>query len=153
MKLIITEEQFEKVKDKVLRIHYDVFDKDWSLLQDFIQDKGNPPYILHGELIDLSDRGDISTLGSVIGIEGGLIISYSDIQSLGDLTYVTGFLDMEKTNISSFGNLESVGKWINVQDTWMSRKMTKSEIGKLLNLNPYLVYGVWEGVEIDDDDV
>lgn len=140
MKYIITEDQLNKIKEKILKVPFEVFDNDWSLLQDVINKKGNPPYILSG-FLDLSNRGDIRSLGSIVGVEGNVILSSSDIESLGNLMFVTGFLDLDDTNISSLEKLNSVSNWISVKNTWIARRMTREVIGEKVNLNPRQVFG------------
>ena len=88
MKIIITENQFEKLKNseepKVLHIlSFEIFGNDWGSLQRYLDRKGNPPYSIGVDL----DLEDIS------------------IQSLGNLTSVEGYLNLRNTPIKSLGNL------------------------------------------------
>lgn len=108
MKYIITEEQLEKVKDKILKLYFSAFDDDWNLLQEFLQRKGNPPYILIGDL-NLGTRKDITSLGSLIEVKGGLNLFASSIESVGSLISVDDFVDLSWTKIKDLRNLTHVG--------------------------------------------
>lgn len=108
MKYIITEQQLEKVKGSILKLRYDVFDNDWDALQEFLRRRGNPPYNLKGD-VDLSERKDIETLGSLVEIYGDLNLRFSSIESLGNLTKVGKNLNITGTPIKSLDNLSWVG--------------------------------------------
>ena len=108
MKYIITEDQLDKVKDKILKLSYDLFDNDWDDLQKFLKKRGNPPYILVGT-VDLTDRRDVQTLGSVVEIWGNLRAGHSSLSSLGNLTKISGSVNLSKSPIQSLGNLTYVG--------------------------------------------
>ena len=108
MKYIITEEQLDRVRDNILTVPYSAFNKDWDVLQKFLDKRGNPPYIIIGN-VHLDDRNDIVSLGSLIEVRGNLNLRASSIESLGSLTSVGGYLDLSWTKISSFGNLSFVG--------------------------------------------
>ena len=108
MKYIITEDQLNKVKEKILKLQFSVFNNDWDLLQKFINRRGNPPYIIDGD-VGLSERKDIVSLGSLVEVKGFLDLSFSQIESLGNLTSVDGDFDLRFTPIKSLGNLTSVG--------------------------------------------
>ena len=107
MKYIITEDQLDKVKDKILKLRFDLFDNDWDDLQSFLKKRGNPPYILVGS-VELTDRRDVETLGSVIEIWGNLRAGHSSLRSLGNLTKVGGSVNLSKSPIQSLGNLTHV---------------------------------------------
>ena len=77
------------MNEKILKIPYSAVREDWDLLQKFLVIKGNPKYILVGN-INLRDRQDKSDLGNLVGIEGYLDLSYTSIVSLGELEYVNG---------------------------------------------------------------
>lgn len=101
---IVTEEK----KDGIMKLSYDVFDNDWDSLQTFLERRGNPPYTLKGD-VDLSERKDIKTLGSLIEIYGDLNLRFTSIESLGDLTKVGKNLNLTGTPIKSLDNLSYVG--------------------------------------------
>ena len=107
MKYIITEDQLDKVKDKILKLRFDLFDNNWDDLQSFLKKRGNPPYILIGS-VELTDRRDVETLGSVIEIWGNLRAGHSSLRSLGNLTKVGGSVNLSKSPIQSLGNLTHV---------------------------------------------
>ena len=107
MKYIITEDQLDKVKDKILKLSFDLFDNNWDDLQNFLKKRGNPPYILVGT-VDLTDRRDVQTLGSVVEIWGNLRAGHSSLSSLGNLTKISGSVNLYKSPIQSIGNLTYV---------------------------------------------
>jgi hypothetical protein len=108
MKYIITEDQLEKVKDKILKLSFDLFDNDWDSLQLFLKRRNNPPYILVGT-VDLTEGRDVETLGSVVEIWGNLRAGHSSLRSLGNLTKVAGSVNLSKSPVQSLGNLTYVG--------------------------------------------
>lgn len=113
MKYIITEDQLEKVKDKILKVSFQALDDDWNALQEFLSRRGNPPYIITDDVY-LSGDIEIKTFGSLISIEGdlhlgNLYLSSAQIESFGNLSSVGGDLDLRYTSIKSLGNLTSVG--------------------------------------------
>jgi len=108
MKYIITEDQLEKVKDKILKLSFDLFDNDWDALQLFLKRRNNPPYILVGT-VDLTEGRDVETLGSVVEIWGNLRAGHSSLRSLGNLTKVAGSVNLSKSPVQSLGNLTYVG--------------------------------------------
>lgn len=101
---IVTEEK----KDGIMKLSYDVFDNDWDSLQTFLKRRGNPPYILIGT-VNLAERRDVETLGSVVEIWGNLRTTNSSLRSLGNLTKVSGSVSLFKSPVQSIGNLEYVG--------------------------------------------
>jgi hypothetical protein len=101
---IVTEEK----KDGIMKLSYDVFDNDWDSLQTFLERRDNPPYTLKGD-VDLSERKDIKTLGSLIEIYGDLNLRFTSIESLGDLTKVGKNLNLTSTPIKTLDNLSYVG--------------------------------------------
>lgn len=158
MKYIITEDQLDKIKDKISKITYITFGDNWDLLQKYIGRKANPPYILVGE-IDLSGRKDITSLGSLIGVEGNLHIQGTSVETLGNLVFVTGYLkcqntplkslgnltsvrsiDADNTELESLGNLTSVGGFISVKNTLVSRLGSKRISQEVGLPNDYRVY-------------
>lgn len=108
MKYIITEDQLEKVTNKMLNLTFSAFGNDWNVLQKFIEKRNHPLYILTGNL-DLSGKNDIETLGSLFQVRGDLDLNNSSIKSLGKLNYVVGYLNLQSTPIESIGNLTYVG--------------------------------------------
>jgi hypothetical protein len=108
MKYIISESQLEKIKDNLLKLPFSAFNNDWDLLQEFLERKGNPPYILKGD-VHLSEHEEITTLGNLISVEGYLNLFNTSIHSLENLISVKSSLFFNKTPIFSLGNLTSVG--------------------------------------------
>jgi hypothetical protein len=134
MKYIITEHQLEKIKGKILNIPFDALDNDWDLLQKFLSRKGNPPYIIIGDL-NLYDRQDIKSLGSLIEVKGDLFLNFSSIESLGNLTSVEGDFDLNYTSIQSLGKLTSVGKTLYLDNSRIKSFGNLTYIGGDLNLD------------------
>jgi hypothetical protein len=92
----------------ILKIPYVAVKEDWNLLQQFLKMKGNPKYIIVGD-VDLYGRQDISDLGNLVGVEGYLYLSDSSIESLGELKFVGGiFLLYGCQNIKTLGNFKRV---------------------------------------------
>jgi hypothetical protein len=153
MKYIITEDQLKKVKDKLLKIPFSTFGYDWHSLQEYLKGKGNPPYILKGS-IDLMNYKEITTLGSLISVEGNIYLldssiktlenltsvegslnlMYSSIQSLGNLISVGGGLDLSETPIKSLGNLKSVGNSLYLKNTQISKIYTEKQIRDIVDV-------------------
>ena len=137
MKIIITENQFEKLKNseepKVLHIlSFEIFGNDWNKLQRYLDRKGNPPYSIGGDL-DLEDIS-IQSLGNLTSVGGYLNLENTSIKSLGNLTSVGGDLDLQNTQIESLGNLTSVGGYLNLEDTPISNKHSEQEIKQMVNI-------------------
>jgi len=133
MKYIITEDQLKKVKDKLLKIPFSAFGNDWHSLQEYLKGKGNPPYILRGN-IDLNDNGEITTLGNLISVEGSVSLGDSQIKSLGNLTSVGGHLFLYGTQIKSLGNLTSVEGDLDLAETPTKSLGNLTSVGGYLNL-------------------
>jgi hypothetical protein len=135
------------MNEKILKIPYIAVREDWNLLQQFLKIKGNPKYIIVGD-VDLVDREDIFDLGNLVGVEGYLNLDESSIESLGDLEFVDGylglydckdiktlgklkkvgwFLNLIKSSIESLGELEFVGDNLDATNT----KIPQSEINKV----------------------
>jgi hypothetical protein len=92
----------------ILKIPYVAVREDWNLLQQFLKMKGNPKYIIVGD-VDLSYRKDISDLGNLVGVEGYLDLYESSIESLGELEFVKGDLSLFRCkNIKRLENLKKV---------------------------------------------
>ena len=117
MKYLITERQLKLIKeDNIRKINFEVFNNDWDLLQKFLERRGNPQYILIG---DLDLRGlDVVTLGSLVGVEGSLHLSNNKIiENLGNLQYVRDILNLLNSSIKSLGNLQYVGRDLYLSDS------------------------------------
>lgn len=157
MKYIINEDQLDRIKDRILKIPYVSVGNDWDLLQKYIDKKNNPPYILVGNIV-LSGREDITSLGSLFGVEGDLKMNGTSVETLGNLVFVTGYLkcnntpleslgkltsvnsiDADNTQLNSLGNLTSVKGFISLKNTWirLGSKRISQEVGLP---NDYRVY-------------
>jgi hypothetical protein len=137
MKIIITENQFEKLKNseepKVLHIlSFEIFGNDWGRMQRYLDRKGNPLYSIGGDL-NLY-KSPIKSLGNLTSVGGYLSLRNTPIESLGNLKSVEGNLDLENTSIKSLGNLTSVGGGLNLENTPMSRKYSEQEIRYMVNI-------------------
>jgi hypothetical protein len=141
---------YKKIKnmnEKILRIPYEAVREDWDLLQKFLAVKGNPKYVIVGD-VDLVDRKDISDLGNLFGVEGELNLEFSSIESLGELQFVVGYfslygckniktlgklkkvvdrLYLDLSSIESLGELEYVGGNLYIQNT----NIPQSELNKV----------------------
>jgi hypothetical protein len=122
MKIVISETQYQRLietkeKPKILKIpslkvfNLKVFNDDWFLFQKFLENKGNTPY---------SIRGDLD-------------LRYKPIESLGNLQSVGGDLDLNGTPIQSFGNLTSVGGDLTLHRTPLSI-YTREQIREMINV-------------------
>ena len=157
MKIVITENQFEKLKSseepKVLHIlSFEIFGNDWGRMQRYLERKGNPLYSVGGGL-NLRDT-PIESLGNLTSVGGYLYLGNTQIESLGNLTSVGGDLDLRNTqieslgnltsvggdlylygsSIESLGNLTSVGGYLYLRNTPMSNKHTIQEIRQMVNV-------------------
>ena len=112
---------------------FSAFNNDWDLLQKYLQRKYFPPYILFGDL-DLSERNDIKTLGSLIEVTGYLDLYGTPIKSLGTLTSVGQNLYLTNSEIESLGNLTSVGWSFRLVDTPIKDLGNLKFVGKNLHL-------------------
>ena len=133
MKYIITEQQLDKVKEKILKIPFEHFNNNWDLLQKFLNKKGNPHYILDGSL-NLYNRQDVKSLGSLIEVKGDLDLNNSPIESIGNLISVGENLDLGDTPIKSLGNLTSVGGWLYLERTPIESLGNLTSVGQTLSL-------------------
>ena len=132
MKYIITERQLKLIKeDKIRKIDFEVFNNDWNVLQKFLERRGNPPYIITGDL-DLRNNKTIESLGNLQSVGGDLALSFSKIKSLGDLQSVGGTLFLTDTNIKDLGNLQSVGSDLNLYNSNIE------SLGNLVSVGGYL---------------
>ena len=132
MKYIITENQLEKVKKRILKIPFDAFSNNWYLLQKFLERRNHPPYILVGD-VNLRNS-DIESLGSLIEIIGKLNLSNTQIKSLGNLTSVGSDLNLYRTPIESLGNLTSVGGRLNLRHSLIQSLGNLTSVGGDLHL-------------------
>ena len=109
----------------ILKIPYVAVKEDWNLLQQFLKMKGNPRYIIIGD-VDLRDRQDISDLGNLVGVKGDLILANSSIESLDELEFVEGIFSLyDCQNIKTLGKLKRVEGYL-----WLSRSSVES-LGEL----------------------
>ena len=127
MKYIITEEQLKIVKEKIIKIPFEVFDNDWDALQTFLEGRGNPKYSITDDL-DLRETS-IKSLGNLTSVGGNLLLLRTKIKSLGNLTYVGGNLNLRKTPIESLGNLTSVGGDLNLFGTQIKSLGNLTSVG------------------------
>jgi len=118
------------MNEEIWKIPYSLVKNDWDLLQRYLEFKGNPRYIIVGDVI-LRYRDDISDLGNLVGVEGELNLEYSRINLLGKLEFVDGYfslygckkiktlgklkkvkrtLQLTNSSIESLGELEFVGE-------------------------------------------
>ena len=134
MKYIITEDQLERIKDDILTIPYSHFNNDWDLLQKFLNKRGNPPYILRGNL-NLRMRQDITSLGSLIEVTGYLDLFDTEIKNLGNLKSVGFSLHLGSTPIISLGNLTHVGDFLNLYDTPIEYLGNLTHVGGTLDFS------------------
>ena len=153
MKYLITERQLKLIKeDNIRKIDFDFFDNNWDILQRFVKRRGNPPYIITGDLdlfnTKIESLGNlksvggylylyntkIESLGNLQSVEGDLYLYNTKIESLGNLQSVGGFLDLDDTKIKSLGNLEYVGGSLGLRNTSLSETTTTEEIRNIPNL-------------------
>ena len=129
MKYLITERQLKLIKeqDEILKLDFDFFNKNWNVLQKFLERRGNPPYIITGDL-DLSFNKTIKSLGNLQSVVGDLNLYDSKIKSLENLQSVGGFLNLYDSKIESLGNLQSVGGYLYLKNTPLSKTTTEKDI-------------------------
>jgi hypothetical protein len=105
------------MNEKILKIPYEAVREDWDLLQNFLVIKGNPRYIIVGD-VDLVDRLDIFDLGNLVGVEGALNLSWSDIKSLGNLEYVEGHFSLNGCKkIKTLGKIKKVDGYVGLDES------------------------------------
>ena len=152
MKYIITEEQLEKVKDKILKVSFQVFANDWNALQEFLNRRGNPPYIITDD-VNLLENKEITTLGNLISVGGNLDLYRTKIKYLENLTSVGGYLDLRGTPIKSLGNLTSVGGYLGLSNTPIQSLGNLTSVDGNLNLRGTSIQSLGNlksvGVELD----
>ena len=110
----------------MLELDFDFFNNDWDILQIFLARKGNPPYVITGNL-DLSNSV-IDFLGNLQSVEGDFNLYETKIDSLENLQSVGGFLNLYDSEIQSLGTLKSVGGDLVLRNTPLSKMVTKEEI-------------------------
>lgn len=114
MKIVISEVQYKTLMEsdqKVLKIpSLKFFDGDpktaWGKLQEFLKEKGNPPYSVGGNI--KLDSTSIDSLGNLRSVGGYLDLADCTIKSLGELRSVGGYLNVAFSTLPSLGNLQSV---------------------------------------------
>ena len=102
-----------KKEDKVIKVPgLKFFDSKpmeaWSMLQKFLNKKGNPPYIIKNNVY--LNNLPVKTLDNLKTVNGDLLLKGTKIDDLGVLVYVEGNLDLRNTPIKSLGELYGVGK-------------------------------------------
>jgi len=96
------------MNEEIWNIPYSLVKNDWDLLQRYLEFKGNPKYIIVGN-VNLRGKKDISDLGNLVGIEGNLWLQYSSIESLGELKEVGGDLVLNGCKkITTLGKVKRV---------------------------------------------
>jgi hypothetical protein len=122
------------MNEKILKIPYSAVRENWDLLQQFLKMKGNPNYIIVGD-VNLSKRQDIFDLGNLVGVEGFFILyGCENIKTLGKLKKVDGNLSLGDSSIESLGELEFVGRGFDLHNC----KNIKT-LGKLKRVEGILV--------------
>lgn len=141
MNYLITESQHKRLleeEQKILHIpDIKLFGNDWSVLQRFLESKGNPPYSIDGNLDLMFSK--IKSLGNLISVGGDLYLHNTRIESLGNLTSVGGLLGLRGTPIKSFGNLTSVGGNLYLRNTPISEKYSEEEIRKMVDVKGKII--------------
>jgi hypothetical protein len=96
------------MNEDILKIPYVAVKKDWDLLQKFLSIKGNPRYMIVGNVL-LNNRKDIFDLGNLVAVDGDLSLYSTAIESLGELKEVNGYMDLGNCeNIKTLGKLKRV---------------------------------------------
>jgi hypothetical protein len=119
-------------KEKILKLSYSKFDKDWFKLQAFLEKKGNPLYEITDSINLKSDK--IISLGNLTSVGGSLYLECINLESLGKLKAVGDNLTIERSNIKTLGNLSSVGKDLCVRNIFVNsigRNSNIKSLGKL----------------------
>lgn len=136
MRYIITERQYRLLNEEpeeILEIPYKVFNSDWEFLQEYLENFGNPPFKLIGN-VDLR-KIQIFDLGNLIGVEGNLTLRGTPIHSLGDLQFVGGIFDVVYTRyLKSLGKLRVVGKTCIIKDSMVNDLGELETVGRTLNI-------------------
>jgi glutamine cyclotransferase len=121
------------MNEKILKIPYEAVRKDWNLLQQFLKMKGNPRYIIIGD-VDLRDRQDISDLGNLVGVKGDLILANSSIESLDELEFVEGIFSLYDCQ-----NIKTLGKLKRVEDSLRLSYSSIQSLGELTFIEGNLI--------------
>ena len=135
MKYIITERQSRLLEEpeKVLKIpSLKYFNNDWKVLQNFLENRGNPPYSI-SDNVYLAET-PIESLGNLIKVRGNLYLYKTPIKSLGNLEYVGGYLDLRNSSIKSLGNLIKVRGNLYLRYTPLSETTSEDEIRSKVNV-------------------
>ena len=139
MKYLITERQLKLIKeDNIRKIDFEIFNNDWDLLQKFLERRGNPPYIITGNL-DLR-AAKVITIGSLVEVKGYLDLFNTNIESLGNLQHVGGDLELRYSNIKSLGNLQYVGGNLYLRNTPLSKTTTEEDIRNQVEVGRYIYF-------------
>lgn len=126
------------MSDKILNIpSMSMFNYNWDLLMMFIENEGNPPFHIDGNLYLVGKN--ITTLGNLISVGDNLNLSYSHIEDLGNLVSVGGSLYLTSTPIKTLGNLKYVGGSL-LLNSFINSHMTVKQIRKKVNIG----VGVYE---------
>jgi len=147
MKILVTESQYKKLfkEEKEQKIFHvpglEFFDenpwKAWQILQKVLERRGNPPYIIDGDLFLAGTP--IESLGNLTSVGENLILSDTPIKSLGNLQSVGGNLFLERTLIKSLGNLQSVGGDLSLYDIPIRSLGNLQSVGGNLSLRRTLL--------------
>ena len=122
------------MNEKILKIPYSAVRNDWDFLQKFLELKGNPRYIIVGD-VNLEDRKDISDLGNLVGVEGYLYLTDSSIESLGELEFVNGDLSLWGCkDIKTLGKLKKVEDLLNLRSSSIESLGELTFVDGVLNL-------------------
>lgn len=120
------------IMENPLEINFNYFDNDWDALQTFLDNKGNPPYIITTNL-NLKKK-KVNSFFRLLGVEKNLNLELSNIKSLGHLIYVKGDLNLESSNIQTLSNLEYVLGSIDLSSTFIEDLGHLKFVGNNLDL-------------------
>ncbi len=82
--------------------------------------------------LNLINNSNVTSLGNLKRLMGGLYLSDNKINDLGDLEYVGRNLDLRRSNITSLGKIKSVGGNLNLID------VNITSLGKLEYVGRYI---------------
>lgn len=134
-----------------------IFNNDWDLLLKFIDNEGNPPFHIEGDLylinknittlgslvsvggnLDLHDNNELESLGGLVSVGGNLVLSLCvSFKSLGSVESVRGYVDVRYTKIYSLGNLKFIGGSLFLRDT-PNLKMSLQQIMDQIKIDGYI---------------
>ncbi len=120
------------IMENPLEINFNYFDNDWDALQTFLNNKGNPPYIITTNL-NLK-RKKVNSFYRLLGVENKLNLEQANIVSLGHLIYVKGDLNLELSNIQTLSNLEYVLGSVDLSSTFIEDLGHLKFVGNNLDL-------------------